>query len=85
VNAKKAWINYAIDVLLFFTGLTLAVSALLVWVVLPKGHNAAWLLWIAIHKWSGLALVIEALLHVALHWRWLRAMTKRVFVRDRAE
>ncbi|MFC2077400.1 DUF4405 domain-containing protein [Candidatus Bipolaricaulota bacterium] len=78
---KRVWLNYANDVLLLATGLILALSSLLVWVVLPKGYNPAWLLWIAIHKWSGLALVVESLLHVALHWKWLVTMTKRVFVR----
>ena len=76
---KRCWINYAIDVLLFLTGLTLAISSLLIWVVFPKGYNPQWLLWIAIHKWSGFALGIEVLLHIVLHWRWLVTMTVRIF------
>ena len=79
---KRCWINYAIDVLLFLTALTLAISSLLIWVVLPKGYNPQWLLWIAIHKWSGLALFIAAFLHIALHWRWLVTMTKRMLNRN---
>ena len=78
---KRVWFNYANDVLLFFTGAILAVSSLLVWVIIPKGYNPQWLLWIAIHKWSGLALVVESLLHVALHFRWLVRMTTRLFKR----
>jgi len=74
----KVWINYTVDALMLMTGVSLAVSALLVWVVVPKGYNASWLFWIAVHKWSGFALVIEALLHVALHGRWLWAMTRRL-------
>ncbi|UCF10781.1 MAG: DUF4405 domain-containing protein, partial [Candidatus Bipolaricaulota bacterium] len=74
---KRMWINYANDVLLLITGLILAVSSLLVWVVLPKGYSAPWLLWIAIHKWSGLAMVVESILHIALRWKWLVTMTKR--------
>ena len=72
----RLWTNYAIDVLLFLTGLILAVSSLLVWVVVPEGYNVPWLFWIAVHKWSGFALFIEALLHVALHGRWIWAMTR---------
>ena len=79
--AKRAWINYAIDLLLFVTGLILATSSLMVWVVLQKGYSPSWLTWIAIHKWSGFALVVEALIHVALHWKWLVAMTRRVLGR----
>jgi len=77
----RVWINYANDVLLLFTGAIVAISSLAVWVVVPKGYNTTWLLWIAIHKWSGFALVVESLLHVALHFRWLARMTTRLFSR----
>ncbi|WP_220681374.1 DUF4405 domain-containing protein [Methanofollis formosanus] len=30
-----------------------------------------------IHDWSGLALCVLALVHVAMHWRWLAAMTRK--------
>ena len=79
--AKRAWFNYIMDVLLFLTGVILAISALMLWVVLQKGVSPSWNTWIAIHKWSGLAVGIEALLHVVLHWRWLVAMTRQVFKR----
>lgn len=75
---KRVWINYVIDVLLFATGAILAVSSLLVWVVFPKGYNPSWLLWIEIHKWSGLALVVEAFAHVVLHFGWLARMSKKL-------
>lgn len=80
---KRMWINYLLDVLLFITAVVLGISALLVWVVLPKGYNPQWLLWIAIHKWSGLALFIEAFLHIVLHWKWLVTMTRGAFRRNR--
>ena len=44
----RGWMNYANDVLLLLTGTLLAVSSLLVWVVLPKGYNAPWLLWLSL-------------------------------------
>ena len=78
---KKIWINYALDVLLFVTSIILGISSLLVWVVLPKGYNPVWLTWIAIHKWSGLALFVEAFVHVLLHWKWIATTTKRMFGR----
>ena len=78
---SRSWINYMIDLLLLLTGAILAVSSLLIWVVLPKGYHPQWLLWIAVHKWSGLALFVEALAHVALHGRWLVAMTRRLVAR----
>ena len=81
MRTRRIWINYAVDVLLLVTGLTLAISSLLVWVVIPKGYSPVWILWIAIHKWSGFALLVESMLHVALHWRWLVTMTRRLLGR----
>ena len=50
-------------------------------IVIPKGYSPQWLLWIAIYKWSGLALLVESLVHVALHFRWPVTMTKRLVKR----
>jgi predicted small integral membrane protein len=78
---KRMWMNYLLDVLLFLTAMALGISSLLVWVVLPKGYNPQWLLWIAIHKWSGFALFVETFLHIVLHWKWIVATTRKVFRR----
>lgn len=58
----------------------LAVSAVLLWLVFPRGFFAARALWIDIHKWVGLALGALVFLHVALHWSWLVQMTRRHLV-----
>ena len=73
--------NYWIDVLMGVLALTLAVSALLLWVVLPQGYFASRLLWLTIHKWTGLALTVTVVLHVLLHGRWLLRTTRRVLRR----
>jgi cytochrome b subunit of formate dehydrogenase len=73
--------NYWVDVVMGFLALMLGVSALLLWVVLPQGYFASRLLWLGIHKWTGLALSVTALLHVLLHGRWLVRTTKRVVTR----
>jgi len=39
--------------------------------------------WLAMHDWSGLAISITVLSHLALHMHWMRAMTARVFGRNR--
>jgi cytochrome b subunit of formate dehydrogenase len=69
--------NYWVDVMMGFLALTLGVSAFLLWVVLPQGYFASRLLWLSIHKWTGLALSATVLLHVLLHGRWLVRMTRR--------
>jgi len=63
------------------SGLVMAASSLLIWVVIPKGFHPAWLLWIEIHKWSGFAFIVGAFLHVVLHFRWIVRMTVRLFRR----
>jgi hypothetical protein len=45
------------------------------------GFYGARALWIAIHKWGGLALSVVVLMHVALHWTWLMRMTRRHLAR----
>jgi len=73
--------NYVLDVLMALLALTLAVSAVFLWVILPQGYFAARLLWLSIHKWTGLALSATVILHVILHWRWLVRMTRHALDR----
>ena len=58
--------------------LILITSAFLLWVVLPQGYFANRLMWLDVHKWTGLALVISVLLHLVIHARWLVRMTQHV-------
>lgn len=61
----------------FLLVLAQVLLALLLWVVFPRGYYPARRLWVDIHKWSGLALGILVLLHLALHWNWLVRMAHR--------
>jgi cytochrome b subunit of formate dehydrogenase len=36
--------------------------------------------WDLIHSWSGVALTISAVIHLAIHWRWVRNVTLRFFL-----
>jgi len=36
--------------------------------------------WNAVHTWSSLAVIAGVGAHLALHWKWLVAMTKRTFL-----
>jgi hypothetical protein len=75
--------NYWIDVVMALLALSVGVSALLLWVVFPQGYFAARLLWVEIHRWTGLALSVVVLVHVLFHWRWIGHMTRRVLSRFR--
>jgi hypothetical protein len=70
-----------LDLIMGLMAVLLALSAFLLWVVFPRGYFAARTVWVLIHKWSGLAVGVSALLHVLLHWRWLVRMTRREFGR----
>ncbi|MFN2199836.1 MAG: DUF4405 domain-containing protein [Caldilineaceae bacterium] len=36
------------------------------------------LTWDLIHTWSGAALIVAALVHIAIHWLWLKKVTAKV-------
>jgi len=71
--------NYWVDMVMGITALILALSSFLLWVVLPQGYFLSRLIWLDIHRWSGLAVTLAAALHLVLHWRWLWSMTRRHF------
>ena len=35
--------------------------------------------WDLIHTWSGVALIVATVIHFAIHWRWVKNVTARVF------
>jgi hypothetical protein len=36
--------------------------------------------WDLIHTWAGVVLIIAAVIHFAIHWRWVKNITKRFFL-----
>jgi membrane protease YdiL (CAAX protease family) len=39
------------------------------------GHNVTWDL---IHTWAGVVLIVAAVAHLAIHWRWVKNVTQRL-------
>jgi hypothetical protein len=35
--------------------------------------------WDVIHTWSGVVMMIAALLHFSIHWRWIAKVTQKIF------
>jgi hypothetical protein len=35
--------------------------------------------WDLIHTWSGVAMIVAAVIHFAIHWRWVTKVTAKVF------
>jgi len=73
----EATTRYWISVSLAITAVLLAVSAFLLWIIFPRGYFPSRVIWVEIHKWTGLTLSVGVLVHIALHWRWLLQMTRR--------
>lgn len=52
------------------------------------GQNLSWdstllfsrTTWDLIHTWSGVALIVAAVIHLAIHWRWVKNVTVRFFL-----
>jgi len=78
---NKAKMNYWVDVGIGFAS---AISALSGLVFLLPGDLTTGVLgisyqtWNAVHTWSSLAAIAGVGAHLALHWRWMVAMTKQM-------
>lgn len=90
---KKAKLFFSLVVTMFLLGIIEAVSGFILWLALPSGNGwgrlrglviepTYWTLsrheWISIHDWAAVALVAIAIIHVALHWRWIVRMLKNI-------
>ena len=87
--SRGAQINVAIDVLIAVSFLICAVSGLY-FLFAPSGGglNGATepvflfsrTTWDLVHTWSGTVLAVAAVLHFAIHWRWVKNVSARFFL-----
>ena len=85
----KTRYNFWLDLSIFTAFLVTAITGLMLWLVLPHGpgsQNSIFLgltryAWIDIHDWAGLAMLIGAATHIALHWKWISCVAGRYFKR----
>jgi hypothetical protein len=83
----KTRFNFWLDVTILIAFLITAITGLLLWLVLPHGpgsHSFIFLgltrgTWIDIHDWAGVAILIGAATHIALHWKWISCVADRFF------
>lgn len=81
---KKSEVLFILAVLLFLLSLIEAISGFLLWLVIPRGggkqgiDQVFWSLsrdtWIDIHDWAAVALVLIIIIHIILHWNWVKRM-----------
>ena len=90
--SKGAIINVGIDLAVAASFLLCAVSGVY-FLFAPSGGfqggaNPGWdpgflfsrTTWNLVHTWSGVALIIAAVIHFAIHWRWVKNVTLRLFL-----
>jgi preprotein translocase subunit SecY len=85
----KSRYNFWLDLSILTAFLVTAVTGLLLWLVLPHGpgsQSSVFLgltryAWIDIHDWAGLAMLLGAATHIALHWKWISCVAGRYFKR----
>jgi hypothetical protein len=78
---KKTTVNYWVDLAIGVSFVFSAISGLVF--VLPFDATAGVLgisyqAWNSLHTWSSLALIAGVGAHLALHWKWMVSMTKRM-------
>ncbi len=90
--SKGAKFNVAVDLLIALSFLVCAVSGIY-FLFAPSGGfqggaNLGWdpgflfsrTTWDLIHTWSGVVLSVAAVVHFAIHWRWIKNVTARFFL-----
>lgn len=90
--SKGAIINVVVDVVIAISFLLCAVSG--VYFLFGTsggfqgGNNPGWdpgflfsrTTWDLVHTWSGVVMIVAAVIHFAIHWRWVKNVTKRFFL-----
>jgi hypothetical protein len=90
--SQGAIINVAVDVAVALSFLLCAVSGIY-FLFAPSGgfqggSNPGWdpgflfsrTTWDLLHTWSGVVLIVTALIHFAIHWRWVKNVTRGFFL-----
>lgn len=90
--SRGAKVNVVVDVLVALSFVATAVSGVY-FLFTPTGgyqggRNPGWdpgflfarTTWDLIHTWGGVTLIIAAVVHFAIHWRWVVKVTQRFFL-----
>jgi hypothetical protein len=90
---SKTRINFWIDVVLFTLFTVTALMGLGLWLILPAGRSGLEVSLLGlthhtvkeVHAWTGVTILVGAVIHVALHWGWLTCMAGRVWSRTSSQ
>jgi NAD-dependent dihydropyrimidine dehydrogenase PreA subunit len=86
---NKARLNYSVDAVIAVTFLVTAITGVLfllpaplikaLGLGMPGMLGLSFHAWHWLHDWSGVVATAGIVVHFALHWRWVVAMTRRTF------
>lgn len=89
--SKQTQKNWWIDAALFSSAIAAALSGIY-FLFLPSGgfqggrnplYNVQILFshqtWDELHTWGGIAMIVAAIIHLAIHWSWVVNMTRRIW------
>ena len=82
---KRSTINFIVDLVSFLVLLGLSVSGIIIALPHKHGPNETRPLgigrgeWGDIHQWLGVAFVVLMLVHLVLHWSWIKCYVKSLF------
>jgi quinol-cytochrome oxidoreductase complex cytochrome b subunit len=84
MSSKKAFKLWTVNVLSFILFILLSITGLLNWLVLPRGYEARGSalvsvrhILITIHEWAALIFMITIVIHILLHWTYIRSNLKK--------
>jgi hypothetical protein len=75
--SRGAVVNVVVDLAVAISFVICAVSGLYFFLLPEAIHNTTWDL---IHTWSGNAMIVAAVVHLWIHWRWVVKVTQRFFL-----
>jgi hypothetical protein len=87
---KKASMHYILDVIEGLILLLVIISGFILWLALPEGSTAEKIIifprniWINIHQWLAVGLIIFFSTHIITHWTWISYMTRTYFKKFRS-
>ncbi len=85
---NKAKLNFLIDFLAFLSFFVTAITGLVIFFFIPPGIRQGRYIeflgvqkqvWSQIHNYAGLLMILFVLIHIVLHWKWIKSMTKDLF------
>jgi len=76
--SRGAMRNIVLNVLVAASGLITAVTGIYL-LFAPSGHGSSVAIgWDLVHTWSGVVMTLAAAAHLAIHWRWVTSVARRL-------